>query len=192
MFSFELGSESPFPTDFFMAMNRISYLRAIRSAGIPAKSTMAAAQPTLNQVRAFKFGDWIEAYSIPDGPVFPIMFRVFRSAVLLYGWLSLFESRPDHQQQKVELREELAHSIREVADIVDSRLPLAWPLSVLAVALNDGPQEDKDLIEDILCNGYASDNFYVPRFRVNMLKKFWDSGSTSWDDCYFEPFPPLS
>ena len=197
MFSFELSSETPCPTHVFLAIVRISYLRAVQAAGASFKSVIQpSAHTILDEIAAFSPDDWKEPFSMPATAEYTLMARIYKTAATLYGVLTLYfpQSRSEaYIRKRRALRDDLLQLIREALQILKSKMALAWPVSILAVALADGGDpKDKALIEDILCGNTSTNTLYMPMFRMRILKRFWDSGKTSWDDCYFEPFPPLA
>lgn len=196
MYSFEVSSETPCPTELFLDIIQITRLRTRLKDGASFEDViLPAARNILTHVDGFSLEDWTEPYDIPDTPDFDIMGRVFKCTIKLYALLSLFSATQESQLdgfRRHTVRDHLVELIREATQVLRSKCPLAWPLSVLAVSLVDGKDEDKALVESILLSATKYDHFFVPQYRVKIFREFWASGKTTWDECYYVPFAPLA
>lgn len=195
-YSLDVFGEMPCPTALFLEIIRLTRLRTKFVAGTPRSVILPAMQGILERVNRFSLEDWNEPYTLrfPKGPEQLLSAKIFKSAVALYGVLSLLPYKAS-QLSRSALREELVGLIKEFVGLNTYNLGLAWPLSVVAVALKDGSSEDKAMIEAVLCGGSAENYFNSPMLYIKRLREFWASditGLSAWDDCYFRPFPPLA
>ena len=191
-----LTPENPWPTSIFLVVIRICYMRAVMASGESFKSViLPVTQRILDEIDEFSIEEWAEPYPIPEGTKTNIAVRTYITATKLYAILTLLgplAHKEPYLSERLATREKLLQLIREASQVLEDRLALAWPLSVLAVTLTDDATEEKHLFGDILCRDGPADEFYNPQFRVDILNRYWASGKTAWDDCYFEPFPPLA
>lgn len=194
VFSRQFYSELPCPSSLFLCMHRISELRMRLANGEPRAVIRPLGQAILDEVENFSVKTWIEPYGVPERPVIPVLARAYRAAVRLYAIMTLpacVSTATGETYSKVPARDELMSLIRESLPLLEAKLALHWCLPVAGVALADGAAEDQELIEFIFMGLKQDMEFYFPFHIRDTLKRFWASGSTAWDDCWTEPFPPL-
>lgn len=194
IYTFDLFGEMPCPTVLFLDIIRITRLRMTLAAGASFEFVIhPAAQDIFEHVNDFSPEDWTEPYTVPERPEFPLLASIFKSAVTLYGILSLSPRDSDaYQLTRPVIRDNLLGLIRQVLTLLRCKLSLAWPISVVLVALVDGAPEDIAMIEELLCSGSPENYFRAPLVYIKRLREFWASGKTAWDDCYHVPFHPLA
>lgn len=193
LYSHQLYGELPCPTALFLNMHRISGLRMRLAAGESVSKIQLLAQNVVDSVERFDTGSWTEPYTVPDRPEFPVLAQAYKAAVLLYAIMTLppcVSAVTGELYCKASIRDKLMRHIRRAMPILDAKLALHWCLPVAGVALADGPIEDREYIEYIFDLKQGIE-FYFPFYIKDTLKRFWASGSTFWDDCWIEPFPPL-
>lgn len=194
LFSTQLYGEMPCPTVLFLNIHRISELRMKTSKGYLISDIQSAAQVIFDEIESFDPNNWTERYTVPNRPEFPVLARTYKAALRLYGIMTMppcISSATGRLYTKAPAREELLRYMREVLPMVSSKLALHWTIPVAGVALADGPIEDRRFIEYILMDIKENIEFYFPFHVRDTLRTFWESGSTAWDDCWKEPFPPL-
>ncbi|KAJ4150680.1 hypothetical protein LMH87_011420 [Akanthomyces muscarius] len=194
VFSRQFYSELPCPSALFLCMHRISKLRMRLASGESRTVIQPLGQAILDEIETFSVKTWTEPYGVPDKPVIPVLARAYRAAVRLYAIMTLpacVSAATSKTYSKTPARDELMSLIREALPLLEAKLALHWCLPVAGVALADGPAEDQELIEYIFMGLKQDMEFYLPFHIRDTLKRFWASGSTAWDDCWTEPFPPL-
>ncbi|TQW09087.1 fungal specific transcription factor domain-containing protein [Cordyceps javanica] len=194
VFSRQFYSELPCPSGLFLCMHRISRLRIRWANGESADDIQPLGQEILDTVEVFDAKTWKEPYVVPDKPVIPVLARAYQAAVRLYAIMTLpacVSVATGEVYSKAAARDHLMAHIREALPLLESKLALHWCLPVAGVALADGPVEDQELVEYIFMGWKQDLEFYLPFHIRDTLKRFWRSGSTAWDDCWTEPFPPL-
>lgn len=194
IYSFDLFNEMPCPTVLFLDIIRITRLRMASAAGASFESVIQpAAREIFEHVDSFSPEGWTEPYTVPEKPEFPLLAGIFKSAVTLYCILSLLPRESDaYQLTRPVIRDHLLGQMRQVLSLLTSNMGLAWPISVVAVALVDGAPEDKAMIEKLLFGGSPENYFHAPMAYIKRFREFWASGKTAWDDCYHVPFHPLA
>lgn len=195
----------PCPSILFMAIRKITNLRMVAAAAA-AMATSADLCPIFDALarRIFLFepDTWTEAYRIPTRPEIPIFARIFKSATLLYGLISL----PDHLSQSFHIskragrqdsliyyREELMKALQEASAIPSALYGLCWPTAVLGVAVHNGTAEQQAAVLDILEQikvGFMPGA--GPATLLERLPEFWTEDRNGWEDCFYKPFQVMS
>lgn len=200
-------SEFLCPTVLFLEIMEISRQRtAIATHGVTT-TTVRRVEKIARAVRGFDAENWKESYSTED-PKSILTAKLFKCAVTLYAILSLptrfsaafadtpprtkgkgskkhrpREIRSFYRDQMFELFEEAFESL--------ARYSLGWPTAVLGVAVVDNPKQkaqfEKWLGELMWMTG--SDGGMENMEPV--LKDFWTSGKTGWNDCFTKPISAL-
>lgn len=203
IYSYTVCAELPCPTCLFLCINEITRLRVLAASGVSISNYIwPTALGIFDQISDFSPHDWTEPYSLPDTPEIFLMGSIFKSAVTLYGILSLphpispatfscprgSHAAAAHHHARITCRTRLLQQIVAVMDLLHSKKPLAWPLAVLGVSLVDGAQSDKLLVERYLQDMLKDFQLYAgPMISVVKLRKFWESGQVGWEDCWDEP-----
>ncbi|KAJ3473667.1 hypothetical protein NLG97_g10191 [Lecanicillium saksenae] len=202
-YAVQIYGELPCPTELFLEILRITKLRRIAITGVDYHEAIAPSLAELfDRIDGFVPETWSEPFGVPDQPEFVLMARIFKCAVALYGNLSLppplSDSTPEELEswasRKLDLRGELIELMREAQAILQSKAALSWPVVVAGVAAADGSDEDKGLILSTFqsADGTPRDCFYIVKNSIAKFKSFWASGKLGWEDCWYEPFPPLA
>ncbi|KAJ6790413.1 hypothetical protein PWT90_07656 [Aphanocladium album] len=87
-------------------------------------------------------------------------------------------------------RSELLTCLRRVYHELTYPRGVYWPLIVAGVAAVDGAEEDRAFVDDcmhsIWLNPLGGSGMFSS---LEKLRRFWASGKTNWDDCFYEPTP---
>ncbi|KAK2594079.1 hypothetical protein QQS21_008228 [Conoideocrella luteorostrata] len=214
VYSKTMYSEMPCPTHLFLNIIQINRLRTQLAATVSYKDVIwPLARDIFVDIERFSPENWIEPYPVPQKPEMVLVGKIFKTAVTLYGVLSLppppMSSPPpaegdspqthetptaaSYQKTKVAIRDKLMRQACQAMDIRPTKIYLSWPLAVLGVALVDGKPSDQATIEDYLRKiSVAPQSYCGPTITLNKLKAFWASGKTGWEDCFDEPCPVLA
>lgn len=139
-------------------------------------------------------------------PTVHLIARIYKTAVLLYGVLTLppAASHPWAVTQprvpglgaldsiRVSKRDELNKLLRQSWGKAPYQTALCWPLVVAGVALVDGDPLDQTFVSECLFDIWMNPNtFASPLECRRKLLEFWRSGKTRWEDCFNEPVPSI-
>lgn len=155
------------------------------------------AQLIFDEAAAYRADDWVEICgSMETVRQSRSIFSLFQTAVILYGVLSLSPRNSNVQiysQSRQELRDLLMAKMRNHMQYENAAAHVSWAVSVVAVALWDGSQADKQFIEGLITNERGErGQYYVPTATLKRFRNFWASGKTHWDEMYYEPTAPLA
>lgn len=182
----------PCPSHLLLDILRINKLRY--QAGISKNIPKRAASAISEHIDAFTVGCWGEQCGMPEEPYRSLIGEIFKSAVALYGILSLWQyvdveagfGSLDSMVKKH--RRTLLSLIEKAMVLLHSRAPLCWPVAVAGVAAGRGTATDQALVENYLCElGPNFHNSTGPMRAKTKLKAFWASGKKEWDECFDEP-----
>lgn len=195
----------PCPSTLFMAIRRITNLRmvAAATAAMATSTNLCPISDALaRRILLFKPDTWTEAYRMPTGPEMPIFARIFKSATLLYGLISLpdcpsqsfhISKRAGRQDSLMYYREELMKGFKEASAIPSAVYGLCWPAAVLGVAVHNGTAEEQaavlDILEQIKVCFVAGAG---PATLLERLPEFWAEDRNGWEDCFYKPFQVMS
>ncbi|KAK3190949.1 hypothetical protein K4F52_002897 [Lecanicillium sp. MT-2017a] len=92
VYSSNLYSDMPCPTDLFVDIIRITRLRLLYAAGASvSKVILPVAREIFRDIQSFLPDDWNESYPLPKSRKHALIGRIFKSAVALYCLLSMPE-----------------------------------------------------------------------------------------------------
>lgn len=206
VYSSNLYSDMPCPTDLFVDIIRITRLRLLYAAGASvSKVILPVAREIFRDIQGFLPDDWNESYPLPKSTKHTLIGRIFQSAVALYCLLSMpetatvYTSDSENSDSTPEAdpilgcRRDLMESITMAMNDLPSKVPLSWPLTILGVACVNGSDEEKETIESHF-RGVIDTAFIEsgPAQGLKKVKKFWESGKTGWEDCFDEPCTVLA
>ncbi|KAJ3496908.1 hypothetical protein NLG97_g2304 [Lecanicillium saksenae] len=87
-------------------------------------------------------------------------------------------------------RSKLLRSIRGLFHELKYPRAVCWALIVAGVAAVDGTAEDRAFVDDCIYSVWLSPHGGGGLFpSLQKLRKFWDTGRTGWEDCFYEPTP---
>lgn len=179
----------PCPTQLYLCIKDINGVR--RRAALqesPPNVLYTDACRALRDVAAFNPTQWTERFQLPKDRSRLGLPRVYKSATLLYGMMTV------SKQAKIEYP--AARRLADAKALVDllaqekvkidgHEVCIAWPLAVAGAALG-GPWVPERLIvnrylQALAEEGEASHGVVV---FLDRLLKFWASGKTGWEDCF--------
>ncbi|GAB0136125.1 hypothetical protein EsDP_00004439 [Epichloe bromicola] len=174
-------SEMPCPTHLFLDIIRINRLRAQATAGVSYKDAIYShARDIFGSIESFSPENWTEPYSVPEKPEMALVANIFKTAVALYGILSLPPPPPppppssttgasvpvvsdgawpqhpkpptmlSYEKSRLAFRQRLMREVCEAMETKATKISLSWPLAVLGVALFDGSASDRTTVEQYL------------------------------------------
>lgn len=200
MYQFTFYFEFGCPSQVALAIVRITRLRVLA-----ATNSLAAPDPLSSIARdmaedlhAFAPDEWSEMYPVPEGPLRPLLARMFKVATILYAVLSLppdlvhvFAGLADNEEPpanpRVYYRRILFELIEQTKAYIKTSV-LSWAFAVLGAAYADGPEQGKTRILNHLRAMQAMENVECGATTLlELFPDFWASGKTRWEDCYYKP-----
>ncbi|KAG5912756.1 hypothetical protein E4U53_005177 [Claviceps sorghi] len=216
-YSTTMYSEMPCPTHLFLNIIQINRLRAQAAAGASYRDVVyESARAIFDKIEKFSPDNWTEPYSIPKNPDLILVAKIFKTAVTLYGILSLpppplsVEAAPtfdglllqhhyeapmvsSYEKSRLAFRDKLMQEVCEAMSTGPVKVYLSWPLAVLGVGLCDGSESNRMIVEQYLMKTMVAPQTYCgPATTLMKLKAFWASGKRGWEDCFYEPTPVLA
>ncbi|KAK5992787.1 Phomenoic acid biosynthesis cluster-specific transcriptional regulator-like protein [Cladobotryum mycophilum] len=142
----------------------------------------------LQHIDSCSLRDWIDA--LPKGKEYGIIASIFRSAVALYGSLTV-PCASEHRCRCKELKkhhyDNLFRLLKSSVDLPVRPMSVFWPLLVAGVAAKTAAEGA--LVQRHLTSlGNEPSAGVVPFVALSVLKKFWLSGKTDWDECFDRPY----
>ncbi|KAG6030058.1 hypothetical protein E4U19_000658 [Claviceps sp. Clav32 group G5] len=217
VYSTTMYSEMPCPTHLFLNIIQINRLRAQAASGASYRDVIyASAREIFASVERFSPEHWTEPYIFPTNPGLNLVARIFKTAVTLYGILSLpppplsTDAAPaldglavhhhnaapmvsSYERSRLAFRDKLMREVCEAISTRPVKIWLSWPLAVLGVALFDGSAANKAIVEQYLMKiGVAPQTYCGPTITLMKLRVFWASGKRGWEDCFDEPCPVMA
>ncbi|KAG6032797.1 hypothetical protein E4U41_007127 [Claviceps citrina] len=223
VYSTTMYSEMPCPTHLFLNIMQINRLRWQAATGASYRHVIyASAREIFANIERFSAENWTEPYSVPKNPAMTLVARIYKTAVTLYGILSLPPPPPppssmaaapmldglvpqghqppltvsplsSYERSRLAFREKLMREVSEAMSTRPIKIYLAWPLAVLGVALCDGSESDRAAVEQYLLKIQMAPQTYCgPTTTLMKLRAFWASGKRRWEDCFNEPCPVLA
>lgn len=150
----------------------------------------------LRHIDSFSPDDWVSSADRPNPNLFFLIARVFQASIALYAILSLpcTSESSAHISTPCEKLHPLYHELifHLLSVAFESSVPvsaLLWPLSVAGVAATKGTPAQRALVKRYLREA-AKEPFVgmMPLVAFEMLQRFWDSGKSSWDECFDRPY----
>lgn len=203
----DLFRDMPCPTDLLIQIAHINKLRVLAANANGSRrqqaSIQALSQDIFKAVASFDPGNWKESYALPEAPSIPLLASVYKTAVVMYGalslsssasvsWASYFSPGPACNIMHARNLSDFMNQLRELWSLCEYRAALCWPLVVAGVALANGPFEDQVFVSDCVQQIWLDPIAYCgPSLCLHKLRIFWHSGRTEWEDCFDEPIPPI-
>ncbi|KAJ6786648.1 hypothetical protein PWT90_03588 [Aphanocladium album] len=206
--------DMPCPTKLFLAIIHITrhrVLAAHQKDGVTSRRRrLPLTPPTVTaiykDISAFDVDAWTKEVEIDDLPLSHLLARIYQTAVLLYGVLTLppaasrrwaasqprLAGRGPLDSVRVSKRDELMKQMREFWSQAPDQTAICWPLAVAGVALVDGELADQIFVETCLYGMWMSPGTNSSPFECRRkLLEFWKSDKTGWEDCFNEPIPSV-
>ena len=219
LINFDPYKLEPCPIEFHLAKVHITRLRVSLAQGLPALNDVSVVASKVRQIfdnlwsldlrywLKDKFGDKDEEHQLQAH----IIALIHAVAIRLYGILTLpkpavatwLKSSPQvrsaypaipgcspYEILRRRHREQLLEMLRQHWDQVKQKKWLAWPLTVVGVAVVDDTIANKAFVDQSLLAVWKIPD--VPNSSITGLEKlriFWQSGKMGWEDCFDEPIP---
>ncbi|KAJ3478945.1 hypothetical protein NLG97_g8446 [Lecanicillium saksenae] len=195
----DLGT--PCPVEFCLAIIEITRLRFEIAAGMAVETQVASrAQTVFAAIGGFDVNAWAESSPFAKRDFGMQYGEIFRLAIELYAVLVLpgpvvLAAYPDggaERHSRTLLRQRLMRLLELMYPTIADTASLQWPFIVAGVAAATGEDavKDQEFIDrcmDEIWRKPLSDcsTFYC----LAKLRKFWLSGQTEWEECFYEPTP---
>lgn len=207
----------PCPVEFHLAKVHITRLRVSLARGLPPNdvSVVLKVQQIFDSIWLFDLRSWLKDKcgdkDEEQQHQAHIISLIHALAIRLYGILTLPEPAvarwlkassqvrsaypaiqgcSSYEILRRRHREQLLGMLREHWNQVKLKKWLAWPLTVVGVAVVDDTVENKVFVDQSLLAVWKIPD--VPNSSITGLQKlrtFWLSGKTGWEDCFDEPIP---
>ena len=190
---FYLGTLCPRP--LFLAVVRINHLRRTASAN-PAAT--ADAMDILADINSFDPENWAVGRGTQETkPHWAMLAGIYQSAVAVYCVRSLESvgvlaatttttntTPPEVTALDASHYQRLLRLLRRAYEFPHFRHCAMWPLVVAGVRAVAGSPADRRFVEDKLVECSRAAGSALPLQAKEMLRRYWDSGKTGWDDCF--------
>lgn len=187
-------------------MQRITRLRVavFSSANNTLNALVPAASHILSDLCSVPAESWNESYEIPHAPACDIYASIFRIACILYFLLSLPEAITDPARARQRdpfvagaspallrshYRRLLMGKLQAARGFRSRIFPFSWAVAVAGVACHDASVSERAELIELLRSIIAEPPWYRgPVTLLQILPRFWATGKTGWDDCFYKPF----
>ncbi|KAK5988408.1 hypothetical protein PT974_12562 [Cladobotryum mycophilum] len=175
----------------FLCAIEIAYLRREHFLGTVTQSeTDERLYDIICRLHEFSPKDWLESKRQQGLIQAPIIAYVYKPTMILFGILSIPCADPFIRAELKRMHRFYHADIMQVLELA-MREDIALDYILLAVVIGGfstatmGTAADRALVEryllrseDDLCEGKP------PRMALEVLRRFWASGKTEWDDCF--------
>lgn len=184
--------------DFVIAIVEISRLRYRAATG---HTDAERARDMFLRLDTYDVAAWVKADESVEEPLAELLAELYQIAVRLFGILSLprsavsaayadARSTDGYNNLCARERSELIRLLRVAAEKVKWLSSIQWALIVAGVAAARETEDEKaqdfvgQCIYDIWRHPTSGHNTLD---QLEKLQKFWLSGDTEWDECFYEP-----
>ncbi|KAK0719405.1 C6 zinc finger domain-containing protein [Lasiosphaeris hirsuta] len=181
----------PCPKSLFLNIITINNLRSQVSARFATNITTDVTR-TLAQIEVFSPEDWASSQpSLRED--WALIGHVFRSAVALYcvkslsGVTALLQS-PEMKATRTRHAKTLLALLKKARSRPHVRRCMAWPLVVAGVDAAGPSTDARAYVEHELSEMSRDQGTGNPLVAREVLRRFWASGASEWDDCCKEPY----
>lgn len=199
------------PRYLFLDITTINRLR-VRVATGGAAVGDAERKAILRHINAFSVQAWMDSHNMPCTEESDVIGRMFQSAVAAYCILTLpcdqnstampstadalCDSQSPDMCQCINIprlyefhRARLFKLIGLALESGVGRAATDWPVVVSGVMAADGTAGERAMVETFVDRSGIFPGVGSSRAEAKpMLRKFWASGRTSWDDCFDRPY----
>ncbi len=172
-----------------LLLNIIS-INHLRREG-PAAASAVDPGGLLEDIDGFSPADWtVGKATAATRPQWLLLGCVYQSAVALYCVLSLQSAgvlRPTARTAALDAShyERLMQLLRRaLVALPHLRHSMMWPLAVAGIRAARGGAEDRRFVVEQLAECSRVGGTALPLQATEMLRSFWASGKTGWDDCF--------
>ncbi|KAF2470019.1 uncharacterized protein BDR25DRAFT_262571 [Lindgomyces ingoldianus] len=181
------------PPPLFLHIIAISHLRDEASTALFIdKSMQSAAEELLRQINTFSPEEYAATQDFGQEE-WLLLSRIYQSAVALYCISSLqslfvLPFTPQLRIARTAHKTSLFTLLKKAMASPVTKICMLWPLIVAGVEARDASLDVK------LCIGHGLEEMSwqqgttMPLYGLQVLKNFWDSGKTEWDECFHKPF----
>ncbi|KAK5991038.1 Phomenoic acid biosynthesis cluster-specific transcriptional regulator-like protein [Cladobotryum mycophilum] len=176
-----------YPTPLFLDMVHINNLRLPSTHD--ATYTIC---DILSDIDAFCPREWLLSRDLPKNKDFLLITYIFKSSMALFGSLTVPCKAPFHAGLSCNHRGQINHDSLFYLLMEAYSMPIRidhifWPILVAGVAAKT--EQERQLVEQYFLTA-VQDPFTgsSPRRAMVLLRKFWASGKTNWDDCFDQPY----
>ena len=175
------------PRPLFLNVIRTNHLRWMAGAN-PAAAADSA--DVLNQINSFRPERWAEGWGTAAAkPHWTMLAQIYQSSVALYCVASLesvgaLVRTPQVAALDAAHYERLLRLLRRAYEFPYLRHCVMWPLVVAGVRAVTGSPQDRRFVEDRLAECSRAAGSALPLQAKEMLRRYWNSGKTGWDDCF--------
>lgn len=201
-YGFNMMSGFPCPCALFQLIIRITKLR-VRCGSLLyfPPSLVREVLGVMDDIEEFDPDTWEEVYSFESQPNYVLWGYTFKAAVGLYLCASLppvlvaKAVPPSFESAKRNYVDRLMASISALQLTDDYSVHgLAWPLAVLGVGVADLQPVYRRRVEEMFAPLHESRiaDPISSSLLIKKLRKFWLSGHTAWDECFYSPYNVLT
>ena len=181
------------PPSLFLDIIRINHLR-VQGAGSSSvnDSAQSTAFAILKRIDAFSPEQWA-ATSTSTLEEWVLLALIHQSTIALYcisslQSVSILPSTRQLKATRITHGNRLFPLLKKAMASRRIKKCLAWPLVVAGMeAVNCGPSE-RQFVEEQLSEMGQAIGSPVPLLGIAVLKRFWATGKTGWDDCFDVPY----
>lgn len=186
-----------FATELFTEIIKINYLRmqASKQLSIEADDITYEASRILDRVQKFSPEKWGDTKPPQNREAWVLLGMIRRVAVILYCIYSLQSVGvlPDLPlySDLCEMHSQNLHLLlARAATMEPLKTMMLWPLLVLGVSVGavDGSTEVREFVQFQLSETSKYTGMMAPLTAKAVLERFWDSGYTTWDQCFDRPY----
>lgn len=184
-----------FPTELFTEVTKINYLRMQASKRLPVEADDLVHEATriLTRVQRFSPEKWADSKPSQNREAWVLLGMIRRASIILYCIYSLQSVcvLPDSPfyRDLCELHSQNLHLLLQRAVVMPSlKLFMLWPLLVLGVSAVHGSLEMRGFVRFQLPEISKYTGMLAPLTAKSVLERFWDSGYTTWDQCFDRPY----
>lgn len=184
-----------FPTELFAEVIKINYLRmqASKHMSIEADDLAYEANEILNRIQRFSPERWADTKPSQKREAWVLQGMVRRASLILYCVYSLQSvsvlPHSPFYRDLCELHSQNLHLLMQRSVLLPSlKLFSLWPLVVLGVGAVRGPEDIRSFVRCQLPEISKYTGMLAPLTAKNILERFWDSGYTTWDQCFDRPY----
>lgn len=184
-----------FPTELFAEVIKINYLRmqASKQLAMEADDLAYEANEILNRLQRFSPERWADTKPSQSREAWVLLGMLRRAASILYCICSLQSVSvlpvSPFYRDLCELHRQNLHLLLQRAILMPPlKLSMLWPLLVLGVSAVHGPADMRGFVRFQLPEISKYTGMLAPLTAKNVLERFWDSGYTTWDQCFDKPY----
>ncbi|KAH8883598.1 hypothetical protein GQ53DRAFT_846790 [Thozetella sp. PMI_491] len=179
----------PCPLTLFCEIIHINELRHQVATAVPSADFgpyRLLAREILDRIVDFDPKSWSESHE-DFQPEWLVMGRLCQSTLVLYCLCSLRSLFDASSSLRMKHRSSLFLELGLALESPRLRRCVMWPLVVAGMLAVEGSWIERDWVEKELCKMTQLLGIYSPLVAVVLLKRFWTSGKTGWDECFHEP-----